>query len=154
MNELILIMIMLATIAYVAQPYWHKQTAGLRPAGNPILGDLLEKRDSLLVQIKEVEFDHEVGKVSDEDFVEVNARYREEVIAIMRRIDVLTDSNGSSQRARKHLLKAPERTGKNGDRASDLSEKIFCSQCGSAANLSDAFCSNCGHQLQPPGEAS
>lgn len=138
MNELILIMILLATVVYVLQPYWRKRAVVNSGSGNGQLIDLIEKRDSLLAQIKELEFDHEVGKVSAEDFGEINARYRTETINVLRRIDALNGKNRPSQKLEEELqqLRAQRQKGMQ-----------YCSQCGNSVGKQDRFCVNCGQQL-------
>lgn len=138
MNELILIMIMLATVVYVSQPYWRKRAVVNSGSSNGQLMDLIEKRDSLLAQIKELEFDHQVGKVSAEDFAEINARYRTEAIRVLRRIDALNGHNRPAQKLEEELgqLRAQRKKGMKS-----------CSQCGNSFGRQDRFCANCGHRL-------
>jgi len=48
---------------------------------------LLEERRRLLRAIKELEFDHALGKLSDEDFAPVRERYQLRAIEVMRALD-------------------------------------------------------------------
>ncbi len=137
MNELILIMIMLASVAYISQPYWRKRVVVNSNSINGHMIDLIDKRDCLLAQIKELEFDHEVGKVSAEDFAEINARYRTATINILRRIDSMSGSN-PTQKLEKELRKLRTQR-ENGMR--------FCSQCGHSVGRQSHFCPDCGQRL-------
>ena len=138
MDELILIMILLATVVYILQPYWRKRAVVNSGSGNGQLIDLVEKRDCLLAQIKELEFDHEVGKVSAEDFAEINARYRTETIDILRRIDGRSGNNRPAQKLEEELgqLRSQRKKGMK-----------FCGQCGNSVGKQDRFCLDCGHPL-------
>lgn len=51
------------------------------------LEELMAKRDETLAAIKELEFDYESGSLSPEDFKEMEERYRERAIAILKDID-------------------------------------------------------------------
>jgi len=138
MNELILIVIMLTTIVYMAEPYWRKQAIETTHWKDQRLTDLIEKRDSILAQIKEIEFDHETGKITADDFAEINARYRSEAIDILRRIDVLRGNNVGSRQGRHASSKAKHQRRK---------ETGVCGTCGEPAGPADRFCSGCGSPL-------
>jgi type VI protein secretion system component VasK len=51
------------------------------------LAELREDKRRLLRAIKELEFDHEMGKLSDEDFREIGDRYRLRAIEVLRLLD-------------------------------------------------------------------
>jgi len=55
--------------------------------GEPALQRLLFQRDSVYAAVKELEFDLAVGKLSREDFEQLNERYRKKAVAILKRID-------------------------------------------------------------------
>lgn len=138
MNELVLLMILFATIAYVAQPFWRKQAVVKFRSNNGQLTDLIEKRDGLLAQIKEIEFDHQTGKISAEDFAEINARYRMEAINTLRRIDALQGNNRTTRKLGNERRRMQVQR-KNG--------ALFCSQCGKSVGAADRFCVSCGCRL-------
>ncbi|MFQ5676248.1 MAG: zinc-ribbon domain-containing protein [bacterium] len=138
MYELILILIVFAAIAYIAQPYFQKQVIANLAKGNGKFADLIEKRDSLLAQIKELEFDHEIGKLSTEDFAEMNARYRTEAIAVLHRLDGKHHKKRPAQKLEEELGRLRSKRQK-GIR--------YCSRCGQSTTKNDRFCSSCGQQL-------
>lgn len=76
MITVILFAIILASVAFVALPYFRKKAVA--PVGmakkNGQLADLYTRRDNLLAAIKEIEFDHAMGKISAEDFTDMNAQ--------------------------------------------------------------------------------
>lgn len=49
--------------------------------------ELEREKQLLLKALKELEFDHEMGKISDTDFNEIAARYRGRAIQVMRQLD-------------------------------------------------------------------
>lgn len=140
MGEMILIMILLVTIAYIAAPYWQRHTTVKLDTGNGKLADLIERRDNLLAAIKEIEFDSQTGKISAEDFAEMNAKYRTEAVTVFKRIDALRGKSRSSKKLEAELRRMRvQRSGK--------AEK-FCSGCGQSVSADDRFCSHCGHGLR------
>ena len=55
----------------------------------PELEDLYIQRAGTYATLKELEFDHETGKLIEEDYRELRARYAAEAAQILRRIDDL-----------------------------------------------------------------
>ena len=49
--------------------------------------ELREEKRRVLRAIKELEFDHDMGKLSDEDFREIGDRYKLRAIEVMRQLD-------------------------------------------------------------------
>ncbi len=65
----------------------------LRPPENPQvdeddpLAELLGRKDALLRAIKELEFDHQVGKVDDETFQRLDQELRRQALVLLKRIE-------------------------------------------------------------------
>ncbi|NOZ75811.1 MAG: hypothetical protein GXO90_10665 [FCB group bacterium] len=94
------------------------------------LADLISQRENLLETIKELEFDQNTGKLSEDDFSELNTIYREKAIHVLKEIDQFGGSisdNNSEPVPGDHRLK--------------------CGQCHESVNISDQFCWNCGNRL-------
>lgn len=53
------------------------------------LENLLFERESVLGAIRDLQFDHAMDKLSEEDFTELDSRYRARAIEIMRQLDSL-----------------------------------------------------------------
>ena len=70
---LLAVLLAVAAVAFVARPFLAEPEAhddrlgGLTPAEQERLR-LLERRDRALAALKELEFDHRTGKVTDEDY--------------------------------------------------------------------------------------
>ncbi|MFQ5639381.1 MAG: hypothetical protein ACE5IR_15460 [bacterium] len=141
MSELILIMILLATMAYVANPYWQRRTVVKHDSGNGYRADLIDRRDNLLSAIKEIEFDCQTGKISEEDFAEMNAKYRTEAVTVLKQIDALGGNNHASGKLEAELQRLRSQRKVKGVK--------FCSECGKSISAGDCFCSACGNRLKP-----
>jgi len=140
MNDFLLILTMLVSVAYVAQPYWRRTAFSGGARENGRLAELIEKRDELLAAIKEIEFDRETGKMSADDFSEMNRRYRNEAVTVLKRIDALSGGNGASKKLEKDLAKL---------RSNRKRKKTkFCASCGKPVYSDDQFCSGCGSNLK------
>ena len=76
--------------------------------GIPLREDPLQARKKeLLRALKDLAHDHAVGKIDDEDFAELDARYRDQAKEVMREIDLAgTPSREKAEKlARQHLAK-------------------------------------------------
>ena len=130
METFLLMLILTGTIYYVIAPYLRKT-----PATQPGISkrarsreELLERRDRILASIKDLEFEKEVGKISEQDFREMNARFRREAVAVMRELE---SAAGNTRKKR--------RPSKN---------RRFCTACGAVVTRGDRFCLQCGHRLR------
>ena len=56
---------------------------------NQQLENLLFEREAALLAIRDLQFDHQMGKLSDEDFTQLDARYRAHALQILRQLDEL-----------------------------------------------------------------
>jgi len=96
----------------------------------------------VLRSIKELEFDHAMGKVSDQDFAEMGLRLRTRAAGLMRQLDAgAAYSTQIEQELARRLAGAGIAAAPRTDR--------FCTQCGAVAVGSTArFCGQCGHRLE------
>ena len=62
--------------------------------------ELAEQRDRALSALKELEFDHRTGKVSDEDYRELVRPLRQRVAEALRALEPRAESNEERVRAR------------------------------------------------------
>lgn len=169
---LFVLALLLLVGSYVARPIFEptpKSAAG----GSPQLSRLQARRERLLDAIQELDTDHELGKVLDEDYREQRRRLAAEGAAVLRQLDQLNDGvqPGGEQLASTALAE-PERqpaaaavpTGTAGQPAHqgqlerELEARVtaikgkraagYCPACGSPVMAGDRFCSNCGTVLQ------
>ncbi|MEZ4367289.1 MAG: hypothetical protein R2939_13540 [Kofleriaceae bacterium] len=71
--------------------------AWFRPTG--ALGELALEKQSLLKAIKEIEFDHALGKMSDADAEAMERLYRGRAIEVIKAMDALAAGDGGGVRA-------------------------------------------------------
>ena len=62
------------------------------------LEDLYIQREGTYSTLKELEFDHETGKLIDDDYKELRMRYSSEAVQILKRIDELEASGAKVER--------------------------------------------------------
>jgi hypothetical protein len=118
------------------------------------------EKNLVLRSIKELEFDHAMGKVSDTDFDEMTARLRSRAVRLMRQLD--SSETGYREIIERELAarlaKAPaakaDAAGQQGDPASQSDRAVAldpspgeCESCGTSNGADAKFCKQCGTKL-------
>jgi hypothetical protein len=91
--ELLLgLLLAVACVVFVARPFLREPEADDDRLGEPDPVErrrleLAEERDRALAALKELEFDHRTGKVSDDDYRELVGPLRQRVAAALRALD-------------------------------------------------------------------
>ncbi len=108
---------------------------------NDALQQLEAQKEVAISTLKELEFDFNLGKISKEDYEDLNEQYTRDAVDYIKEID--------------DLKKNPEKK-LNEDLESELEQEVlslrkkpgsFCTQCGDPISPDDKFCSNCGEKL-------
>ncbi len=85
-------LIILVVLVWVIQPLRRARVNRLQSAAAPEsqqLENLLFEREAALLAIRDLQLDHDMGKLSDDDFAELDARYRAHAIEILKELDGL-----------------------------------------------------------------
>jgi len=136
------------------------------PSGPQIFGGrtraALEREKSLVLRsIKDLEFDHAMGKVSEKDFTEMGARLRARAAGLIRQLDAGTSYRQAIEaEVEKRVGKkaattppaapaaaAPVSTGTTKAGATDAPKTKLCLSCCTPNDPDARFCKGCGYQL-------
>jgi hypothetical protein len=146
------LLIATAAVLLVLEPIL-RAGAGPPVAPRPILfGDsddeedpVQRRRDQALAALKEIEFDHATGKLSDADYQRLKERYTAEALEALRVADAVA------------AVTAPDATGVAvaddpveqliADARAKAKGKKFCSECGAQLEGSGKFCVECGTRV-------
>ncbi len=101
------------------------------------LDALLKRKQKIMNDIKDLDFEYQLGKMSDGDYQSLRQASLSEVAHVMQKVDNLP-SNGKITDESIEKLIAKKRQKR--------SEKK-CSSCGVINPLTSKFCSACGHSL-------
>jgi hypothetical protein len=175
-------MILLATLlllavvlVFVGYPLIHPDAPDVvEPASPPLLGQherLLTEREHALATLQELEFEHSIGNLSDEDYAALQAPQRRKAVAILRELDstgddavnapissppLVDDSTLDTRleediaRVRSRLAGAP--TDDVATPATSIPENAsastaVCPDCGAPHAVGARFCAECGRPL-------
>lgn len=136
-----------------------------------------EQKRAVLRALKDLEFEHSVGKISDEDYNSLVSKYRAEAKRLLR----VLDEDAQPQRVRIEALvqkrlqlegigdddepedanddevkraeepKAEEPAPKKAEKKAETSKaaKIACAKCGVKNDVDAVFCKKCGERQRP-----
>ena len=142
----------------VDQTFSYKEGDGADPTQESLVS-LNNQKENLYAAIKDIEFDYGLGKLSKEDFDELNSKYKSEAASILKHIDGIEKEGGVknlddeleqeilSQRKSSRTLDVDIESEISAFRASS-SNKPNCASCGAEYESEDLFCSKCGAKLK------
>ena len=128
-------------VPFVAGPFLPKKRLGTaqqarRKAGKPE-HENNERRD-VFAALRDLEFDHQTGKVTDGDFKQLQAQLMVEAATIIQEEQAAkTTAVAQDQELEVRLRARRESQGAAG----------FCSHCGRRLQVEDKFCPKCGKPL-------
>lgn len=139
------VLVAFVAVGAVVQPLLAPARPGQRGATKPqIEFEELEESASPKIQallaLKEIEFDRATGKLSDEDYAELKAKYSRAALDAIRAEEEATPAVfTNAEDAAEELV-----------RLAASGALTVCSQCGPRPETGAAFCSDCGRPLTKP----
>ncbi len=135
------ILLVAAALLAVAYPILAKApNAKAATTATETLDELLAQRDAAMQALRELNFDHRVGKISDEDFAIFEASLKHEAAQALRALDeweAQADDDLEQDMEREIAARRSQLT--TGARV--------CPSCGRPAADDDKFCAICGAPL-------
>jgi len=136
---------MLAAIAVVAWPLLNSAKTPAVADGElgPELEELAGQRDTAYRAIKELEFEHQLGNLSQQDYQALRERYRTEAAGILRQLE-------RARRPEKETVAVPagSRAQSKAAPAPAPTTARTCRACGNSVPADDRFCWHCGAALE------
>ncbi len=134
------------------------------------ISSLMAERDRLISALQELDFDHKLGKIPEEDYPTERAELLEKGTQILKKLDKLSsadsDPEGSGAAQARLEKAAAVRRADASAKATPLSDDEiesmlaarrkerksksagFCPRCGKPILVSDRFCPNCGKAIK------
>ncbi len=94
MELLIAVALVVLVAWFVTEPLRRRATPAADDSQEAELADLEARKQAKYREIRDAEADHAAGKLTNEDFQRLDAELRAEAIAILKRIDRITESGG------------------------------------------------------------
>jgi hypothetical protein len=107
------------------------------------LDRLLDRKNVILRNLRDLEFEHEMGRLSDSDFQQLSSGYRGEAASILQRLDQLNASENLDTMIEKDIAARKSKS------AAPVKERgpARCPACGSEILPGKKFCADCGQRL-------
>ncbi len=112
--------------------------------------ELTEKKEQLYSSIRELEFDHSLGKISDTDFQTLRVDLEGQAVTTLRQLDGLqspaapddADLTARIEADLQNLTPTPPASTEPAPPVAGTAK--FCSSCGTARQAAQKFCPQCG----------
>ncbi len=114
-----------------AQQYEYVENGSL---GNDTFESLASARNTIFDAIRDLEFDHAAGKLSDEDYRQMRARYDVKAAEILQKMDALAGLKKEGANGKPRGVKAS-------------TSQASCPRCQRSVLPGDRFCPKCGTPL-------
>ena len=149
---LYLLVVMSLVGVFVSRPFWRAIRSS--QTDDYSRSFLLAERERLLTTLQELDFDHSLGKIPEEDYPIQRAELLRQGAEVMESLERQVDANADAP------IPMPEKTPRHVDddyiedliakRRSARKEQTdgFCPNCGKAVLPSDSFCPGCGTSLK------
>ncbi len=121
MFEIIIIIITLISIYYMLLPVFTKEILEVKKESSDII-ELNRKIEVVESNISDLDFDYQMGKMSEDDYSSLKKDYED-------------DKNSISRELKKSKKGFPKH------------RKIICPECGKHNLVDNKFCANCGFKL-------
>ena len=175
-STFLLLALVILVVFFIAQPFFNRQRATARPAGNgKQQASLLRAERARVIQaLQELDFDYSLGKIPEEDYPGQRNALLLHGAEVLQKLDALQpqppartggDRLEEALAARREALSqaaaetstrkqdvdlealiAARRRARNGSAPREKSIG-FCPQCGKSIQKSDRFCPKCGTEL-------
>ena len=135
MTVFIVVVLTAFTVTFIAYPLFRQRSLSFDAVENERLRELYSKRDTTYSIIKELEFDFQSGMLTEEDYQDLETKYKREAVSILKDIDKLKQGGDVEEEIERQVLELRQ------------GEGCFCPQCGAKCQGDDHFCSRCGTSL-------
>jgi hypothetical protein len=144
MTFLVIVLVMLAAFTVVGWPLVSSaRDAGREPDEASPLNDLVSRRDAAYRAIKELDFEYQLGNLSESDYRGLRKRYRSEAAAILRELDTAMTEAGAGE-ASSSGPATPTMVASTASAQADPP----CPSCGGPTEAGDHYCRSCGARLE------
>lgn len=128
-----------AAFIYVVYPLYRGRIQRAVPE-SPELKELAARRDAIYASIKELQFDKELGNLSDQDYQELAEKYKHKAASVLKELDATGERAPLEKRLEKEI-RAVRQTRKV------AGASFTCRHCGHEERAGARFCSQCGQPL-------
>jgi ribosomal protein L32 len=133
--------LLILVAAFVARPLidQHGNSNDSAPAD-----ELVARREAVLIELRDLDFDHGTGKVNDDDYTAQRARLVANGAEVLRRLAAVKSATPDDDLEKMIAARRQARQTAPGAK--------FCPNCGEPLRSGDKFCAACGHKITAAAE--
>src|SRR5512133_3442743 len=154
-------------VLFVARPFLEHRRTTVVSAEEHELSSLMAERDRLITALQELDFDHNLGKIPEEDYPSMRSTLMQSASDVLRRLDTFQPQAASADAESRveaviaaRRADAAEKPVNREISDDDLEELLatrraarkeksagFCPSCGKPILRTDRFCPHCGKSV-------
>ncbi len=133
--------------AIVMWPLFHEPKGNLEVEllAETELDRLLNRKAVIYTNIKDLEFEYKMGRLSDSDYRRLEAGYKGEAAAILQKLDQLGEENKTDEAIERDV--ALRKAKISGQVPVERKVSSACPGCGAPIIPGKRFCADCGRRL-------
>jgi len=147
MTWLILSLILIPLLAFLIYPLRiDSRIVSMREIEGPSLRlkELREQKATLVLALRELDFDFETGKLSAEDYKQMRDKYQASTVEVMKQLDEMEASWKAVQERLDTRLAGGSDSKARGSATIGTAAGTKCPRCGHGIGGADRFCTQCG----------
>jgi len=109
------------------------------------LDRLLNRKTVIYNNLKDLEFEFKMGRLSDADYRQLEEGYKKEAVAILQKFEQLGTSESLDEPIEKDI--AARRAALFGKGSEEPQPAARCPSCGAEIIAGKKFCADCGHKF-------
>jgi hypothetical protein len=109
------------------------------------LDRLFNRKSVVYGNLKDLEFEYKMGRLSDADFRQLSTAYKNEAASILQKLDQLGDSESLDAAMEKDI--ALRKSKLYGSGVKEARNSSSCPSCGAEIIQGKKFCADCGHRF-------
>lgn len=138
LNSILFILALLVLVGlYVGQPFAAQRSVSVSSEEQEV-STLLAERERILDALTELDFDHSMGKVPEENYPAQRARLVQQGANVLRQLD-----------SHQQVVVRMQPDNKDTENLSDELDAMIAAHRKARTKKPAAFCHNCGHALKP-----
>jgi len=161
-SVLVGVALLTVVVLFLVRPFMQENRAKRKATPLSQRQRLAEQKETLLLQIHKLDFDHDTGKIPDEVHQLERAQLVQEAAETLKILEALDEpprlvplddyEDGADDAL--ELAIAQRRQRQVVPATNGRSQGGYCPECGQAVVATDKFCAYCGHQLKNQLEPS
>jgi len=115
---------------------------------------LIDRKTAIYGNIKDLALEHAMGRLSDEDFRQLEAGYKADAAAILRKLEQMgvsefLEASIEKEIATRKNVQPEEESDMQPEKELDMQpkERALCPSCGAEIIPGKKFCADCGHEI-------